>query len=94
MAILAGLRALPMQLVLLLAAVQTCEATIAAWITGIGPQILHQNMTTGQLRYSFCNSFDTPIYSYTEDTALKLSYPAKNGTTLAGVGWWDNTITV
>ncbi len=63
-------RPLPMQLALLLAVFQTCQATITAWVTGIGPQIMLQNTTTTDIRYSYCNSFNSPIYNTTEDTSF------------------------
>ena len=95
MATLAGLRALPLQIALLLAGAQTCLANaIAAWQTTIGPQVMLQDPVTADIRYSYCNSYGTPVYSYTDDTNFPLTYPAKNGTNLAGVGWWDNTKTV
>ncbi|KAL2023562.1 hypothetical protein VTK56DRAFT_2170 [Thermocarpiscus australiensis] len=70
------------------------RAAIAAWWNGIGPQIMLQNETTGLIRYSACNSNDQPTYSYTDDSVFSLVYKPKNGTALAGTGWWTNVITV
>ena len=89
---------LPTQLVLLLGAVQsTCAAgsqgKMAAWMTTIGPQILMQNLTTGGIMYSSCNSYDTPIFPNDPPNMLSLTYQPRNGTAVAGTGWWDNTAT-
>jgi hypothetical protein len=78
-------------LVFLLATIPCSEAAIAAWWTTIGPQLMLQNTTTGLIRHSACNSYGTPIYSYEDDTYFDSSYKAKNGTALAGVGWWSST---
>ncbi len=91
---LAGVETFVARLVVLLALAQTCQAALTSWTTTIGPQVMLQNTTTGQIRYSYCNSYGSPIYSYTADTYFNLTYPPKNGTALAGVGWWTNTNTV
>ncbi|KAK4155316.1 hypothetical protein C8A00DRAFT_13620 [Chaetomidium leptoderma] len=82
------------KLLLLGAAVSPAQASIAAWWTDIGPQIILQNETTNQIRYSACNSRDQARYSYTDGSVLPLSQRPKIGTPLAGVGWWNQKITV
>ncbi len=84
------LRALP----LLLVVAQTCQAAMTAWMTDAGPQLMIQNMTTGAIMYSDCNSTKTPVYTYDPDKSFKLTYPPRNGTALAGVGWWTGKMTV
>ncbi|KAL2262939.1 hypothetical protein VTK26DRAFT_8865 [Humicola hyalothermophila] len=81
-------------LLLLGVAASPAKATIAAWWNGIGPQILIQNATTGQIRYSACNRRDVPRYSYTDGSVLSLTYKPKIGTPLAGVGWWNEIFTI
>lgn len=81
-------------LLLLGVAASPARAAIAAWWNGIGPQILVQNDTTGQIRYSACNSYDQPIYSYTDGSVLRLSHKPKASTPLAGTGWWNEKHTV
>ncbi|KAJ9155273.1 Protein crumbs 3 [Pleurostoma richardsiae] len=88
-------RSLPAQLVpLLLGAVQTCSAgRLAAWWTDIGPQVLVQNTSTTAIMYSMCNSNNTPIFPTDPPNLLSLSYQPRNGTAVAGVGWWDTKTT-
>ncbi|KAK4162004.1 hypothetical protein QBC43DRAFT_242418 [Cladorrhinum sp. PSN259] len=81
-------------LLLLGAAASPARAAIAAWWDGIGPQIILQNETTGQIRYSKCGQHDTPFYSPTDGSVLSLDYTPKNGTPLAGTGYWTNVITI
>ena len=64
-------------------------------MTPLGPQLMLQNTTTGQIRYSYCNSSGSPVYSYDDATTyFELTYPPKNGTSLSGVGWWTPNNTV
>ncbi|KAK4453349.1 hypothetical protein QBC34DRAFT_203237 [Podospora aff. communis PSN243] len=81
-------------LLLLAAAVSPSQAAIAAWWNGIGPQIILQNSTTGAIRHSPCNSFGTAYYSHTDGSELPLTYKPKNGTALAGVGYWNEITTI
>ncbi|KAL2130226.1 hypothetical protein VTI74DRAFT_6723 [Chaetomium olivicolor] len=81
-------------LLLLGVAAAPAQAGMAAWWNGIGPQIILQNETTNQIRYSACNSFDVPKYSYTDGNVLALSQKPKAGTPLAGVGWWTEKNTI
>ncbi|KAK0633101.1 hypothetical protein B0T14DRAFT_505848 [Immersiella caudata] len=81
-------------LLLLAAAVSPSQAAIAAWWNGIGPQIILQNTTTGAIRHSPCNSFGTAYYSHSDGSELPLTYKPKNGTALAGVGYWNEITTI
>ncbi|KAK4192477.1 hypothetical protein QBC35DRAFT_224683 [Podospora australis] len=81
-------------LLLLGAAVSPVQAGITAWWNGIAPQVVLQNSTTGQLRYTKCNSRDTPRYSYTDGSVFSLQNKPKNNTAIAGAGWWDSEKTV
>jgi hypothetical protein len=76
-------------LLLLGAVVSPACAAITAWLTEIGPQVILQNKTTSQIRYSACNSNDQPQYSYSDRRFFSLSHSPKNGTPLAGAGWWN-----
>jgi len=85
----------PLSTTLLLAAVVSpSQAAIAAWWNGIGPQIILQNTTTGAIRHSPCNSFTNAYYSHVDGSELPLSYKPKNGTALAGVGYWNELTTM
>ncbi|KAK3363357.1 hypothetical protein B0T25DRAFT_627541 [Lasiosphaeria hispida] len=81
-------------LLLLAAAVSPCQAAIAAWWNGIGPQIILQNTTTDAIRHSTCNAFNTPFYSPTDGSELSLYYKPKTGTPLAGTGYWNELTTI
>lgn len=81
-------------LLLLGASVAPAQAGIAAWWNGIGTQLILQNETTGLIRYSRCNKYDTPVYSPSDDSVFSLDYKPKNGTPLTGVGYWTNVITM
>ncbi|KAK3365268.1 hypothetical protein B0T24DRAFT_724142 [Lasiosphaeria ovina] len=82
------------KLLVLAAAVSPAQAAIAAWWNGIAPQIILQNQTTGQIRYSACNSYGQPVYSYTDSSFLSLNVKARNDTPLAGSGYWDTKKTI
>lgn len=81
-------------LLLLTAAAAPARAAMAAWWTGIGPQIILQNTTTGAIRHSSCNVFETPYYSHTDDSELPLHYKPKSNTPLAGAGYWNEQTTI
>ncbi|KXX74529.1 Protein crumbs 3 [Madurella mycetomatis] len=81
-------------LLLLGAGTLPARAAISAWWTEIGPQVILQNETTGLIRYSACNSYNDPKYSYTDGSVLSLTHKPKVGTPLAGTGYWaDRTTT-
>ncbi|KAK4659919.1 R8 protein [Podospora pseudocomata] len=80
-------------LLLLGAAISPAQARVAAWWNGVGPQVIVQNETTGLIRYSRCNLFDNPKYSYTDGSVFSLTYKPKNDTPLAGSGYWSNEFT-
>jgi len=66
---------------------------LAAWWTNdYGPTLMMQDDASAGIRYSLCNSQGTPIFpNDTSITIPLLKYPPKNGTALAGGGWWDST---
>ncbi|GAB1311653.1 Fucose-specific lectin [Madurella fahalii] len=70
------------------------RAAISAWWTEIGPQVILQNETTGLIRYSACNSYDDPKYSYTDGSVLSLTHKPRLGTPLAGTGYWADRMTI
>ena len=76
-------------LLLLGAAASPARASIAAWWTEVGPQIVVQNATTNQIRYSACNSRNQAKYSYTDASVFSLKYKPKVGTPVTGVGWYN-----
>lgn len=77
-----------------LLAQQVSGGAMTAWWTDLGPSLLLQDDESGLLRYSLCNSQDRPILPEDKTiTAPSSKYPPKNGTALAGTGWWDNTVT-
>ncbi|EAQ89649.1 hypothetical protein CHGG_06268 [Chaetomium globosum CBS 148.51] len=76
-------------LLLLGAAASPARASIAAWWTEVGPQIILQNTTTNQIRYSACNSRGQAKYSYTDASVFSLKYKPKVGTPVTGVGWYN-----
>ncbi|KAH6630428.1 hypothetical protein B0J18DRAFT_407678 [Chaetomium sp. MPI-SDFR-AT-0129] len=80
-------------LLLLGAAVSPARASMAAWWTDIGPQLLVLNETTNQIRYSACNSRAQPLYSNTDGHVLPIAYKPKPGTPVTGVGWWNGRYT-
>lgn len=83
------------KLLLLGAAASSTHATaINAWWNGYNAQIILQNATTNQIRYSACNSEGDPKYSYTDGSVLSISHKPRVGTPLAGTGWWDNSKTM
>ena len=81
------------KLLLVAAAASPAHAAIAAWWNGIAPQIILQNDTTNQIRYSACNSKGSPKYSSSDGRFFSLSFKPKAGTPLAGVGWGDTSST-
>lgn len=79
----------PLATLLLLAVAGTTEATMAAWWTELGPQVILQNDTTGLIQYSACNSQGQPQYSGTDESTFSLQYKPKKGTPLGGAGYLD-----
>jgi len=67
---------------------------MAAWMTGIGPQVILMNSTTGQIRHTKCNSWSDLYYSPTDSSVLSLEHRPKNNTPIAGEGWFNEQITI
>ncbi|KAK3330571.1 hypothetical protein B0H66DRAFT_527919 [Apodospora peruviana] len=74
-------------LLLLATAVTASKATIAAWWTGIGPQVMFQNETTGAFHYTACSSKNGPQYDPASNNTLDLDYKPRMSTPLAGAGY-------
>ncbi|KAH6648764.1 hypothetical protein BKA67DRAFT_371977 [Truncatella angustata] len=75
-------------------ATQVSAASMAAWWTDLGPSLLVQDDESGGIRYSLCTSQDTPILPEDKTiTAPLYKFKPKNGTAIAGTGWWDTKIT-
>jgi hypothetical protein len=82
------------RLFLLAVNISPSRATIAAWWNELGPQVILQDEATGDIRYSACNAYEQAWYSTNGENSLKLSHKPKNGTPLAGVGWYTQAYTV
>ncbi|KAK9420876.1 hypothetical protein SUNI508_00967 [Seiridium unicorne] len=79
---------------LCLLAGQVSAGSMAAWWTDLGPSLLLQDDDSADIRYSLCTSEDTPILPEDKTiTAPLYKYKPKNGTALAGTGWYDTKIT-
>ncbi|KAJ4409947.1 hypothetical protein N0V85_004032 [Neurospora sp. IMI 360204] len=77
-------------LLLVVASVTPCEAIMASWWNTVASQVVVLNETTGQYRYTKCNSMgmDTIYYSTTGGNYLNFTKsPPKAGSPLTGTGW-------
>ncbi|CEI63823.1 hypothetical protein FVEN_g9130 [Fusarium venenatum] len=76
---------------LLLAAwTQPCHSSaLYAYATDRTTQVGIQDVSTGKIYYSNCNSEDTPIFPLDKPNVLDTENKPRNGTALAAVGWWD-----
>ena len=52
-------------------------------------QVGAQDPVTGKIWYSNCNSKKTPIFPLDKPNILDAKETPKNGTALAGAGWYD-----
>jgi hypothetical protein len=66
---------------------------MAAWWTDLGPAFAMQNASTGLLTHTLCHSNSTPIFPVDPPVAFETTYAPRNGTSLAGAGWWDGSTT-
>ncbi|KAH7634397.1 hypothetical protein B0T09DRAFT_353063 [Sordaria sp. MPI-SDFR-AT-0083] len=81
-------------LLLVAASVIPSGATMASWWNTVASQVVVLNETTGQYRYTRCNSMgmDTIYYSATGGNYLNFTEnPPKTGSPLTGTGWYDQT---
>ncbi|KAL0937745.1 uncharacterized protein CTRU02_207476 [Colletotrichum truncatum] len=62
---------------------------LVSWWTEVSPHVAMQDPATGHILYSLCNSNHTPIFPTDGKNALNLLKRARNGTALAGAGWYD-----
>ncbi|KAF3002313.1 hypothetical protein E8E14_004336 [Neopestalotiopsis sp. 37M] len=77
-----------------LLAKRASAGALAAWYTDLGPSLLVQDDETSHVRYSLCTSKNTPILPEDETIIAPLyKYRPRNGTALAGTGWYDSKIT-
>ncbi|RBR20143.1 uncharacterized protein FIESC28_05422 [Fusarium coffeatum] len=78
-------------LLFLVAWIQPCySSALYAYATDRTTQVGIQDPATGKIYYSNCNSEDTPIFPLDKPNVLETDHKPRNGTALAGVGWWDN----
>jgi len=71
---------------LLLASPATC---LTAWYTALSPHVAMQDLETGKILYSACNSNSTPIFPTDGLNAFRIQRTPRNGTSLAAAGWYD-----
>jgi len=57
-------------------------------------KVILQDEAMRDIRYSACNAYEQAWYSIAGEDSLKLSHKPKNGTPLAGVGWYTHAYTV
>lgn len=62
---------------------------LTAWWTELSPHMAMQDPSTGKILYSACNSNSTPIFPTDGTNAFKLRKTPRNGTAIAGAGWYD-----
>ncbi|KAH7191893.1 uncharacterized protein B0J16DRAFT_353504 [Fusarium flagelliforme] len=75
---------------LMLAWIQPCYShALYAYNTERTIQVGAQDPTTGKILYSNCNSKKTPIFPLDKPNILDAKETPKNGTALAGAGWYD-----
>lgn len=60
---------------------------LASWYTNLGPQVIYQNASTGDLMYSVDTGSGPGTGGFTSWAKLPLTTPAKAGTSLAGTGF-------
>ena len=80
-------------LLALLALAGPARSDIAAWYTPLGPQVMMQDPISGDLWHSSCHSNRTPIFPLEKPNVFPLKYEPRNGTALAGAGWYDKSKT-
>ncbi|KAH6949182.1 hypothetical protein DER45DRAFT_513460 [Fusarium avenaceum] len=67
----------------------TYSSALYAFATDRTTQVGIQDPATGKIYYSSCNSEDTPIFPLDKPNVLDTDNKPRNGTALAGAGWWD-----
>lgn len=53
-------------------------------------QIGLQDLSTGEIHHSNCNSEKIPIFPIDEPNVLETRQKPRNGTSIAAAGWWDS----
>lgn len=59
----------------------------ASWYTNLGPQVIYQNASTGDLMYSVETGSGPGTGGFTAWAKLPITTPARAGTSLAGTGF-------
>lgn len=79
----------------LLLSATLASASIAGWLIDGDTHLVAQDPFTGGLKHTFCNhTINMPsTLSFETATDLITDEKPKNGTSLAGVGWFDGTAT-
>lgn len=67
----------------------TYSSALYAFATDRTTQVGIQDPSTGKIYYSSCTSEDTPIFPLDKPNVLDTDNKPRNGTALAGAGWWD-----
>ncbi|KAF6838927.1 hypothetical protein CPLU01_02197 [Colletotrichum plurivorum] len=75
--------------ILAMTALLSPASGLTAWWTELSPHMAKQDPTTGKILYSACHSNSTPIFPTDGSNAFKLRKLPRNGTSVAGAGWYD-----
>lgn len=62
---------------------------LTAWYTSVGPQVIYQNASTGDLYYCLDTGSGSGLGGFTPWAKLPVTIPPKQGTALAGTGYTD-----
>jgi hypothetical protein len=65
-----------------------CQS-IAAFYTDQAIQVAAQDLDTGNILYSSCNSVGTPVFPIDSPNVLSTKRTPRNGTALTMAGWFD-----
>ncbi|RMJ20291.1 hypothetical protein CDV36_000088 [Fusarium kuroshium] len=66
-------------------------SNLYAFYTQRSIQVAAQDLDTGKILYSSCNSLNTPIFPIENPNVLQTFSSPRNGTALTAAGWWDGT---
>jgi hypothetical protein len=67
---------------------------LTAWYTSVGPQVVYQNATSGDLYYSLDTGSGSGAGGFTPWAKIPVTIPPKQGTALAGTGYTDSSGTL
>lgn len=68
-------------------------ASMAAWSTDMGDQLVLQSPTSHLLYHSSCNTSTDLVFPVNDPFILETEFPPKEHGSLAGVGWFDAVTT-